>query len=264
MTMSVPGGSAALDRTSVTRALAQAGCVEAGAEADELLRAASGDPRVMHDLVTRRTRGEPLAWLIGSVTFCGVDVFVAPGVYVPRPQTEPMARRAAALLPPGGLAVDLCTGAGAVAAVLARHVPTARVLATDIDEDAVRCARRNRVEAFEGSLDEPLPRTFEHRVDVLTAVVPYVPTDSLRLLPRDVQAFEPRLALDGGADGMGVLVDVVRRSPRWLRSGGRLLLELGGGQADPIGRLLPTHGFGAPEVMADEDGDPRAICARLA
>jgi release factor glutamine methyltransferase len=262
--MSASGGSAALDHPSVTRMLAEAGCIAADAEADELMRAASGDPVVLYDMVTRRTRGEPLAWLIGSVTFCGVDVFVAPGVYVPRPQTEPMARRAAALLPPGGVAVDLCTGTGAIAAVLARCVPTARVLAADLDENAVRCARRNGVEVFEGSLDRPIPRAFLHRVDVLTAVAPYVPTDSLRLLPRDVQAFEPRLALDGGTDGTGLLFDVVRRSPEWLRPGGWLLLELGGDQADPIGRLLQAHGFGTPDVMADEDGDPRAICARLA
>ena len=97
----------------------------------------------------------------------------------------------------------------------------------------------------------------------MTAVVPYVPTDSLRVLPRDVQAFEPRLALDGGVDGTDLLAEVVRRSPRWLRPGGWLLLELGGDQAEPIGRLLHESGLEGVDVMADEDGDPRAICAHL-
>jgi release factor glutamine methyltransferase len=159
--------------------------------------------------------------------------------------------------------VDLCTGVGAVAAVLAAAVPTARVLATELDPNAVRAARRNGVEVFEGSLDDPLPRAFEHRVDVVTAVVPYVPTDALRLLPRDVQAFEPRLALDGGPDGTDLLAEVVRRSPRWLRPGGWVLLELGGDQADPIERGLRGVGCDEVEVMVDEDGDPRAVCARL-
>jgi release factor glutamine methyltransferase len=252
-----------LDRASVTRMLAKAGCVAPGEEADELLQAAAGDQDVLHDLVARRTNGEPIAWLTGSVSFCGVELLVSPGVYVPRWQTEPLARRAAALLPPAGVAVDLCTGAGAIAAVLASAVPTARVLATELDADAAQCARRNGVEVLEGFLDDPLPRELEHRVDVLTAVVPYVPTGSLRLLPRDVQAFEPRLALDGGVDGTDLLAEVARRSPGWLRPGGWLLLELGGDQDDPIARLLNELGFEAAEVMTDEDGDARAICAQL-
>lgn len=243
--------------------LAEAGCIAAREEADELIRAAAGDPDVLDDLVSRRTNGEPIAWLTGAVTFCGLRLFVEPGVYVPRSQTEPLARRAVTVLPSTGVAVDLCTGAGAIAAAMAAAVPTAQVLATELDHTAARCARRNGVEVFEGFLDDPLPRAFVHRVDVLTAVVPYVPTDSLRLLPRDVRAFEPRLALDGGVDGMDVLAEVVRRSTRWLRPGGWLLLELGGDQAEPTGRLLHELGFEGVDVMADEDGDPRAICAHL-
>jgi release factor glutamine methyltransferase len=253
-----------LDRASVTRMLAEAGCIAASEEADELIHVAAGDPIVLDHLVSRRTPGEPLAWLTGAVRFCDISLYIAPGVYVPRSQSEPLARRAATLLPPAGVAVDLCTGAGAIAAVMTAAGPTARVLATEIDENAARCARRNGVEVFEGFLDDRLPRALEHRVDVLTAVVPYVPTDSLRLLPRDVQAFEPRVALDGGADGTDVLMEVVRRSPRWLRSAGWILLELGGDQARPIERLLRDVGFEGVGVMADEDGDPRAICARLA
>ncbi len=243
--------------------LMEAGCVAAGEEAGELIRAAAGDPDILDDLVSRRANGEPIAWLTGTVTFCGLTLFVAPGVYVPRTQTEPLAERAGTLLPSSGVAADLCTGAGAIAAVLAAAVPTARVLATELDKNAAQCARRNGVEVFEGFLDDPLPREFVHRVDVLTAVVPYVPTESLHLLPRDVQAFEPRLALDGGVDGTDLLLEAVRRSTRWLSPGGWLLLELGGDQAEPIGRLLQELGFKGLDVMTDEDGDPRAICAHL-
>jgi len=243
--------------------LSAAGCVAASDEADELIRFAGRDLRLLFELVSRRTNGEPIAWLTGSVTFCDVEMTVAPGVYVPRWHTEPLARRAATVLPPRGVAVDLCTGAGPIAAVLGAAVPTARVVATELDPDAVQCARRNGVEVFEGFLDDPLPAEFERRVDVMTAVVPYVPTGSLRLLPRDAQAFEPRLALDGGPAGTDVLHEVVRRSPRWLRPGGSILLELGGDQAEPVGRLLRRLGFEEVDVMVDEDGDQRAVAARL-
>jgi len=252
-----------VDRAWVTQILTEAGCIAASEEAEELIQAAAGDSDLLDDLVSRRTNGEPLAWLTGAVTFCGVSLSLAPGVYVPRWQTEPLARRAAALLPSAGVAVDLCTGAGAIAAVVAAAVPSAHVLATELDGNAAHCARRNGVEVFQGFLDDPLPREFERRVDVLTAVVPYVPTGSLRFLPRDVQAFEPRLALDGGFDGTDLLVEVVRRSTRWLRPGGWLLMELGGDQAEPIGRLFHDMGFEGVDVMADEDGDIRAICAHL-
>jgi release factor glutamine methyltransferase len=252
-----------LDRVAVSGMLARAGCIAAWEEADELIEAAYGDPNVLSELVARRTDGEPIAWLTGTVTFCGVKLNVAPGVYVPRWQSEPMARRATSLLPSAGIAADLCTGAGAIAAVMATAVPSARVIATELDGASAQCARGNGVEVFEGYLDDPLPREFERRIDVLTAVVPYVPTDSLRLLPRDVLKFEPRLALDGGTDGMELLAEVVRRSTAWLGPGGWVLLELGGEQAQPIGRLLREVGFEKVEVMADEDGDTRAICAQL-
>jgi release factor glutamine methyltransferase len=233
-------------------------------DAGALLGAAAGDPAVLEDLVGRRLGGEPLAWLTGETTFCGLNVRVGPGVYVPRPQTEALARRAASLLPAGGVAVDLCTGCGAIAVVLADAVTTARVVATDLDPVAVACARGNGVEVFEGSLDEPLPTELSGRVDVLTSVVPYVPTDALRLLPRDVRAFEPPLALDGGADGTEVLREVTSRSVRWLKPGGWLLLELGGDQAAKLRPLLQELGFDAIEVFVDDEGDPRAIVARLA
>jgi release factor glutamine methyltransferase len=248
----------------VTAELRRAGCVAAEREAAELLAAAGADTARLAKLVERRSTGEPLAWLTGSVRFCGETVRVAPGVYVPRPQSEPLARAAVARLPEGGVAVDLCTGSGAIAVVLARRRPKARVVATEIDSRAAACARENGIEVFEGDMAAGLPAALDGRVDVVTAVVPYVPSDELRLLARDVVAFEPRRALDGGADGTALLARAAVAAARLLRPGGSLLLELGGDQAGLLGSLLAERGYRETELLTDEEGDPRALVCRYA
>jgi release factor glutamine methyltransferase len=242
--------------------LVAAGCVAADEEADALLAAAAGNGDRLADLVARRCTGEPLAWLVGSVRFCGEEVVVHPGVYVPRWQTETMAAEAIARLPDGGVAVDLCTGAGAIAVVLGRRRPAARVLATDVDPGAVACARANGVDAYECDLAAGLPADVRGVVDVVTAVVPYVPTEALHLLPRDVLAYEPRVALDGGPGGTRDLERVAADAAALLRPGGSLLLELGGDQADALGPVLAGHGYRDIELLHDEDGDLRALACR--
>lgn len=249
-------------RVNLAARLAASGCVAAAEEAAELLAASGDDPAGLEVLVSRRESGEPLAWVVGSVTFCDIRVKVRGGVYVPRRQTEPLARRAAALLPDGGIAVDLCTGAGAIACVVRATSPSATVLATDADPAAVACARANGVDALLGDLDEPLPPALLGGVDVMTAVVPYVPTDELHFLPRDVVAYEPGQALDGGEGGLRVLSSVVERSTRWLRPGGWLLLELGGDQAAHVAQEMTAAGFVETVVLQDEEGDDRAIEGR--
>ena len=234
-----------------------------GDEADALVAAASEGVGALPDLLERRLRGEPLAWVVGSVRFCDRWVRVEPGVFVPRPHTEPLARRAADLLPAEGLAVDLCTGSGAVAVVMRSAHPHARVVGTDLDPIAVACARSNGVRAFEGDLDAPLPRSWCGRVDVITAVVPYVPSEELHVLPRDVLANEPIAALDGGPRGMRMLAPVVERAPGWLRAGGHLLLELGGDQAADVEAAMDAAGFDTSTIHRDEEGQDRAIEARL-
>ena len=253
------------DFASIAMQLAAAGCIAPEEEAAELIDAAGGDPSELESLVARRVDGEPLPWLTGRIRFCGIDLIVRPGTYVPRWQTEPLARRAVQLVPPTGTAIDLCTGIGAVAAVIAAARPGARILATELDETAVACARMNApdAEVFAGHLDDPLPGDRAETADVVTAVVPYVPSEELHLLPRDVREHEPRIALDGGPAGTAVLLEVIARSPRLLRSGGSLLLELGGDQAGLVAPALREHGFGGTEVLRDEEGDPRGIVSRL-
>lgn len=251
-----------LTRTDVLGALAGGGFIDPETEADALLEAARDDEGAIGELMARRLRGEPLAWITGRVTFCDLEILVDSGVFVPRPQTQAMARRAAELVPADGIGVDLCTGSGAVAAVLATGCPDGSVLATDDDSVAIACARKNGVEALLGDLDEPLPHALRGKVDVLTAVVPYVPSEELHLLPRDVLDHEPRAALDGGPAGTTVLLRAVKAAAAWLRPGGSVVLELGGDQARAVGTNLAALGFEEIRVHQDDDGRDRSIEAR--
>jgi release factor glutamine methyltransferase len=243
----------------VTRRLELAGCVAAADEAAELVSAATDDA-TLEAWVRRRETGEPLAWITGTTLFCGRALSVDHGVYVPRPQTEELARRAAAVLPPGGRAADLCTGVGAIAAHLMARRLGAVVIGVDRDPAAVRCARRNGVGAVVGDLAAPLS---SGAFDVVTAVAPYVPTEAIALLPADVRRYEPLLALDGGPDGLAVVRRVVAGAARLLRPGGYLLVELGADQDALLAPVLGRRGFSEPAPWHDAEGDLRGVATRL-
>ena len=140
--------------------------------------------------------------------------------------------------------------------------PDARVVATDVDPAAVACARRNGVEALEGDLFAPIPPALRGLVDVVTAVTLYVPSDELRLLPRDVQAFEPRLALDGGPAGTTVIHRAIDGAATWLAPGGTLLVECGPTQIGSVRGRARAAGFAVISVHEEEDGEERFVEAR--
>jgi release factor glutamine methyltransferase len=245
---------------SVVGRLMAAGCIAADEEAHELL-AASPDDTTLEMWIRRRQQGEPLAWIIGALQFCGHTVRVDPGVYVPRLQSEELARRAVRLLADNGTrAADLCTGAGAIAVHLMSRVPTATVVGIDVDVRAVACARRNGVHVVAADLDPPLRAG---AFDVVTAVAPYVPTGQLHLLPADVQRYEPRSSLDGGDDGLDLVRRVLVSAGRLLRPGGWLLIELGAEQDRALSPTLAVNGFVGTESWFDEDGDLRGLLAQL-
>lgn len=214
---------------------------------------------MLESLVRRRLDGEPLAWITGTATFAGVVVAVHPGVYVPRWQSMELARRAAARLPDDGVAVDLCTGSGALAVALRAVRPRATILATDTDARAVACARANGVEVLHGDLFAPLPAALHGSVDVVVAVVPYVPSPALAWLPGDTLRHEDAAHYDGGPDGTAFLRRVVAEAPAFLKPGGGLLLEVGGEQAALLEDVLAAHGFAAGATWRDEDGDLRGL-----
>lgn len=224
--------------------------------------AQAGTAAELDAMVDRRAAGLPLEQVLGWAEFCGLRIAVEPAVFVPRRRTEFLARRAVELARAaarGGarraVAVDVCCGTGAVAAVLAAEVAAVELYAADIDATAVRCARRNvppggRV--YQGDLYEPLPVALRGRVDVLVANAPYVPTEEIALLPPEARVHEPRVALDGGADGLGVQRRVTAEAPRWLAPGGSLLIETSERQAPRTAEAFARGGLVPRVVSCDE------------
>jgi release factor glutamine methyltransferase len=252
-----------LDVRSLTALLADAGFVAAGEEAQELVDRAGGDAELLEGLVARRLTGEPLAWIVGGVTFCEMRIGVDPGVYVPRWHSEPLALRAVERLPTGGTAVEICCGSGAIARTLMAHRPGAKVSAIDVDARAVACARSNGVDAYLGDMLTGLPTAFGGAVDVIVGVVPYVPAPEMALLQRDTLRFESPLAYDGGPDGLSLLRRAVREAAALLREGATLLLELGAGQEMALADELAAAGFIGVQTIRDADGDIRGIESTL-
>jgi release factor glutamine methyltransferase len=223
----------ASSRPAVVTRLRSAGCVFAEDEAD-LLIAAARTPAELTAMVERRASGLPVEHVVGWADFCGLRIAVEPGVFVPRRRTEFLVGQAIGIAPPRPVIVDLCCGSGAVGAALATALHPAGLHAADIDPVAVRCARRNIGPAgghvYEGDLFGPLPAALRGQVDILTANVPYVPTAEVGLLPAEARLHEPRVALDGGGDGLDVLRRVAAGAAQWLAEGGSLLAETTGRQ----------------------------------
>lgn len=249
---------------SIVALLRAAGCVFAEEEAELILEAAA-DASEAAAMAERRAGGVPLEVVVGWAGFCGLRIAVEPGVFVPRRRTEFLAEQAAALLPPGAVALDLCCGAGAIGASLLA-AGAAELHAADVDPAAVRCARRNLEplggRVYEGDLYEPLPRGLHGRIDVIAANVPYVPTGEIALLPAEARDHEPHGTLDGGRDGLGVLRRVASGAVSRLAPGGSLLSETSERQAPAARAAFAAAGLAARLVADEERGATIVIGTR--
>ncbi len=223
-------------------------------------------------LLLRRARREPLQYILGRAAFRGLDLAVDSRVLIPRPETELLAGEVlawAAGRADGGLrALDLGTGCGALALALATEGDFARIVATDISRDALEVASLNSdqyhdgapVEFRAGALYEPVGCS--DRFDVIVSNPPYVPGTELEGLEPEVRDWEPRLALEAGADGMRVLAPLVAGAPRHLAPGGLLALEVGADQSDRVVRLVRDTGAFAPvRVVTDLADRERMVLA---
>ncbi len=271
--------------TQSTARLADAGVPSPAYDAAELLahvlgrsrgelalisEVAEADRVAYNALIERRVAREPLQHLTGSSAFRHLEVAVGPGVFVPRPETELLAgwavEQARALEAP--VVLDLCTGSGVIAASVAGEVPHARVVAVELDPDAVRWAERNLVgtgiDLRQGDLADACP-DLEGQVDVITCNPPYVPLEAWESVAPEARDHDPHLALFSGDDGLDAIRVLAVRAAQLLRPGGVIGVE----HAD-------VQGISAPAVFAatgewsqvrdhlDLAGRPRFLTARLA
>lgn len=215
----------------------------------------------LRELVKRRRAHEPIAYLRGEREFYGLKFHVDRRVLIPRPDTEVLVDVALARTKHVSLSMrmlDLCTGSGCVAIAVARQRPTAKVVASDLSEEALVVARGNaeRLGAYNVSfvrsdLFASIPRVYGGKFDIVTANPPYIPTPEIDTLQADIKDFEPRLALDGGADGLDLVRRIADGAPERLVPGGVLALEIGAGEAAATIAVLESRGF--VDVRADRD-----------
>lgn len=226
----------------------------------------------MRDLVNRRAKHEPVAYLVGYREFFSLEFRVTKDVLIPRPETETLVMEALAVMKPlpTPIVLDLCTGSGCVAVAIAKNCPTATVTATDISPAALAIAGENaskhkvsdRVSLVEGDLFTALPG--ETRFDVIVSNPPYIPSADMATLQADVQQYEPRLALDGGHDGLDVIRRILVDAKSHLKPGGWLMCEFTPEQAAAIQTLATDHGYTDVAIVKDTAHEPRFLRARLA
>lgn len=224
----------------------------------------SATARLYGRALCQRCHGVPLQYLTGEQQFLDLVLGVAPGVFIPRPETEILVESVLEVLgPAAGVVVDVGTGTGAIALAIKRRRPDVRVLATDASEDAVRVAAANasrhalEVEILRGDLLDPVPADLRGRVDLVVSNPPYVTLEEYEDLPPEVRA-EPYEALVGGTD---VHQRLAEQAAGWLRTGGWLAMEIGEAQRDAVSALM-TEWFDAVEVSADLGGRDRVVRGR--
>jgi release factor glutamine methyltransferase len=220
-------------------------------------------------LVKRRGGREPLQHIIGSTSFCGLEIAVNRHVLIPRPETELLAERAAEILKqrPAGTVLDFGTGSGCLAIALAVKCPAAEVRAVDVSEEALQVARGNaarhgvetRIQFHlgDGFMAVPGPLQF----DLIVSNPPYIASAEIAALEPEVRDHDPRVALDGGADGLDFYRRLAAEAPGFLKPGGRGLFEFGDGQETALLEIFATQKWIVENCERDYTGRARMLIA---
>ncbi len=252
------------------KALKSAGVEQAQLEARELLCFASGKGRAeflrdltlyasdgvekrFRGLLERRLKGEPVAYLIGEWEFYGLTLDITRDVLIPRPDTETLVERGilfARNLPEGARVLDLCAGSGCIGLAIADNCPNTHVILAEWSEDALRVCRQNirriglprQADPVQVDALEPPPRLLRD-FDLILCNPPYIPTLEVGRLDPSVRDYEPHIALDGGEDGLKFYRAVAKKWKRALKSGGKLIFEVGYDQAPAVEYILAENGY---------------------
>lgn len=225
----------------------------------------------LNGLQERRLRGEPLQYLLGCAYFMGMRFTVRPGVLIPRPDTEILVSEAVAYIRRSGAAkcrvLDLCTGSGCVGISILRelaHECAVRLTMSDLSEEALAVAKENAASLLGGSGDcifvksDFFASLRGMRFDAIVSNPPYIRTADIDTLKEEVRGHEPRIALDGGADGLDAYRVIARDAARFLKAHGHLFLEVGFDQAEAVSALFAPH-FTHRELQKDLNGFGRVV-----
>lgn len=235
------------------------------------------DLAALRAMVQRRGTREPLQHILGTVSFCGLEIAVNRHVLIPRPETEQLAdladRQLASLGDQPPVVLDLCTGSGCLAVYLAVKHPTASVVATDLSPEALTVAAENadrhgvaaRVQFQQGDLFAALATAAGlPRFDLLVSNPPYIPSAEIDTLQPEVRDHDPRLALDGGRDGLSFYRRLADEAAAWVRPGGVLMVEFGDGQGAALLELFAQNPLHSARLEKDLSGRERFFIASVA
>ena len=219
--------------------------------------------------VKRRANREPVAWIIGTKGFWSLDLQSHTDVLVPRPDSETLVTAALELIPIDEpyFVADVGSGTGAIGLSIASERPEVKLFATDVSDAALRCTKANveslaltdRVAVLKGSLLDPIPP--DRRIDVVVSNPPYIPTTEIDNLAPEIAAHEPRLALDGGMDGLDIYRKLIPAAA--ARANKALLVEHGDGQDSAIRALMEAEGLVEIESHPDLTGTIRVVSGRV-
>ena len=227
----------------------------------------------LRELIKRRGQREPLQHITGSTSFCGYEIAVNRHVLVPRPETELLAEIGWRFLETCNLqpatCLDFCTGSGCIAIAIAAKCPNAKIIATDISPEALAFAadnaRRNQVAARIEFLpgDGFAALAIGAQFDVIVSNPPYIPSAEIETLEPEVRDFDPRLALDGGADGLDFYRMLAIQAKSFLKPEGKIMVEFGDGQAEEIKKTFEGEKWIVEAVREDYSQRARVLVARL-
>jgi len=230
----------------------------------------------LRELVRRRGSREPLQHIVGSTSFCGFEIAVNQNVLVPRPETELLAEAGWKFLSTRATTepvktLDFGTGSGCIAIALAAKVPNANIFALDVSAEALELAQQNaqlnqvaeRIQFFHGDGFSALPAGAANSFDLIISNPPYIATAEIETLDPEVRDFDPRGALDGGADGLNFYRRLANESANFLKSGGRIMVEFGDDQAESIRAIFETQKWIVEAIREDYTQRQRILIARL-
>lgn len=233
---------------------------------------ATQEEQLYNQYISERALGKPVSYITGVKEFMGLEFVVNEAVLIPRPETELLVEEAVRVLNGKAMRVlDLCTGSGAIAVSIRHFVPQAEVTATDLSEEALKVARENAerltaggIRFLQGDLFEAFSNLQAPGSELFNLIVsnpPYIPAEVIDGLMPDVKDFEPRLALDGGADGLDIYRRLIPQAAEHLAPGGVLLLEIGFDQGETVPDLCRQAGLGNIAVLKDLAGLDRVVRA---